>query len=274
VTSAVVTACAPVHLRARDWLALQALSLWPHGAYLIERALDGSDDPLGLVALATAAGLVAWRADALRMSPQPGWLLAAIGGTVAANTAWVLGLPALVAGVIAALALGASIVAWWPDARARLPLAGLLLLALPLVATLQFYVGYPLRLITAEASAWVLQALGIEASRSGASMLVDGRLVIVDAPCSGVQMAWWGYFSACAMAAATRLGDAATLRRLPWVGLLVLLANVLRNSVLVALEARPEGLAGASHAAIGLAVLALVMLGAAGLMQRRNGVSA
>jgi exosortase/archaeosortase family protein len=208
------------------------------------------------------------------MSPQPGWLLAAIGGTVAANTAWVLGLPALVAGVIAALALGASIVAWWPDARARLPLAGLLLLALPLVATLQFYVGYPLRLITAEASAWVLQALGIEASRSGASMLVDGRLVIVDAPCSGVQMAWWGYFSACAMAAATRLGDAATLRRLPWVGLLVLLANVLRNSVLVALEARPEGLAGASHAAIGLAVLALVMLGAAGLMQRRNGVSA
>jgi exosortase/archaeosortase family protein len=274
VSSAVITACAPVHLRARDWLALQALALWPHGAYLIERALDGSDDPLGLVALATAAVLVAWHADTLRLVPNLGWQLAAIAGTLAANAAWLLGVPALAAGMIAALALGAAVAAWWPDERARLPLMGLLLLALPLVATAQFYVGYPLRLVTAEASAWILQTLGIDAVRSGTSMWVDGQLVIVDAACSGVQMAWWGYFTACATAAATRLGDAATARRLPLVGLVVLGANVLRNSVLVALEARPEGLPAAAHEAIGAGVLALVMIGAAALMRRRPGEAA
>jgi len=61
-----------------------------------------------------------------------------------------------------------------------------MVLALPLVSSLQFYAGYPLRLITAQASTWLLQAGGWTAARSGTAMLVDGRLVIVDAPCSGL----------------------------------------------------------------------------------------
>lgn len=270
MTSAVVTACAPVRLRARDWLVLQALALWPHGAYLIERALDGSDDPLGLLALASAVGLVAWRSAQLRLVPRLPWMAVAIGCTLLANAAWVLGVPALFAGLLASLAIAAALAAWWPQARALTPLVGLLLLALPLVATLQFYVGFPLRVVTAEASAWVLQVVGIDAWRSGASMLVGDRLVIVDAPCSGVQMAWWGYFTACTLASTHGLPDGAFLRRLPLVGLAVLAANVLRNSVLVALESRSAGLAPALHEGIGLATLALVAIGAAVLLQQRT----
>ena len=131
------------------------------------------------------------------------------------------------------------------------PLVGLLVLALPLVSSLQYYGGYPLRVLTAELSAWCLQAVGITAERSGASMLVRGQLVIVDAPCSGVQMVWLAYFCACAFAALTSLRDSAVLKRLPFIGALVLLGNVLRNSVLVALESRPQGLDPALHQAIG-----------------------
>lgn len=275
MTAAAITPCAPVRLRARDWLALQALALWPHGAYLVERALDGSDDPLGLLALAAAAGLVAWQADAWRLVPRLRWLALAIALTLAANAAWVLAVPALAAGVLAALALGASLAAWWPApalaARPLAPLIGLLLLALPLIASLQFYIGYPLRVMTAEASSWALQAAGLDAWRSGASMQVSGRLVIVDAPCSGVQLAWWGYFTACASAAVSSLRDLQFLRRLPIVGVLVMLANVARNSVLVALEARPDGLSAPLHQAIGLAALALTCLGVGALMARRAG---
>lgn len=275
MSAATLTACAPVRLRAGDWLALQALALWPHGAYLVERALDGSDDPLGLLALATAAGVVAWRSEALRLVPRLRWLALAIGLTIAANLAWVLALPALAAGVLAMLALGASLAAWWPaaavSARPLAPVVGLLLLALPLVASLQFYVGYPLRVVTAEASSWALQSVGIDALRSGASMQVDGRLVIVDAPCSGVQMAWWGYFTACAIAAMSRLGNTDFLRRLPLVGVLVLLANVARNSVLVALESQSDAPSALTHPAIGLVALALVCLGVGALMARRAG---
>jgi exosortase/archaeosortase family protein len=73
-------------------------------------------------------------------------------------------------------------------------------------------------------------------------------------------MAWLAYFSACAAAALTGRGDASFLRRLPLVGALVLAGNVLRNSVLVALEARPQGLAAGVHEAIGLALLAAVCI--------------
>jgi exosortase/archaeosortase family protein len=90
-------------------------------------------------------------------------------------------------------------------------------------------------------------------------MTVAGQLVIVDAPCSGVQMAWLAYFAACAVAAFTPLRDANLLRRLPLVSLLVLTGNVLRNTVLVALEARPQGLASALHEAIGLVFVLLVI---------------
>jgi exosortase/archaeosortase family protein len=159
---------------------------------------------------------------------------------------------------MAALALASGAIAWLPSRWPRLPLVGLALLALPLVSSLQYYGGYPLRLITAELSAWVMQLLGFAAQRSGASMVVNGQLVIVDAPCSGVQMVWMAYFCACSVAAFAALRDSRFALRLPLVGLAVLVGNVLRNSVLVALESRPQGLSDALHEVVGLGALALV----------------
>lgn len=250
--------CRPVRLNAIDWLALQLLALWPHGRYLAERAFDGSDDPLGLLALAAVAALVVWQRQRLRLTPHFGWLIASMVLALAANGAWWAGAPALLSSLLAALSLAAALLAWWPSDRARLPLAGLVVLALPWIASLQFYLGWPLRVLTAQLSAWVLQLTGFDAARSGASMLVNGQLVIVDAPCSGVQMAWLAYFTACAAAAIGGLSDRRFIRRAPLVGALVLGGNVLRNSVLVALESRPQGLGSAWHEAIGLVVLALI----------------
>jgi exosortase/archaeosortase family protein len=250
--------CAPVRVGAAGWLALHAATFWPQGLWIGRRVADGSDDPLGLAA-AAALLLWLWRAkDRLRVTPRLPWLGAAAALTLAA-TAAVFVAPPLVAAALAALALAAHLAAWLPARSPRLALAGLALLALPLIASLQFYVGYPLRVFTAQFSAWLLQAAGVAAERSGAAMTVAGRLVIVDAPCSGVQMAWLAYFAACAMAAFAPLRDVNLLRRLPLVGLLVLAGNVLRNTVLVALEARPQGLAPALHEAIGIGVLVVVL---------------
>ena len=60
------------------------------------------------------------------------------------------------------------------------------------------------------------------------------------------------------MAALAGRRDAAFLKRLPWVGAIVLAGNVLRNTALVALEAGPRGLAPAWHEAIGLAMVVVV----------------
>ena len=263
-------ACRPVRLGAPDWLALHALALWPHGAYLVQRAFDSSDDPLGLLALAAVAALVVWQRHALRLTPRLPWLMASMAIALAANGAWWAGVPALLASLLAALSLACALLAWWPATQPRLPLAGLVVLALPWIASLQFYLGFPLRVITAQLSAWGLQLAGFDAARSGASMIVNNRLVIVDAPCSGVQMAWLAYFTACAAAAATGLADRLFVRRAAWVGAIVLAGNVLRNSVLVALEARPGGLSAVWHESIGLVVLALVCASVLWLVQRKE----
>lgn len=250
--------CAPVRVGALGWLALHAATFWPQGLWIGRRVADGSDDPLGIAA---AAALLVWlwrTKDALRIVPQLPWLGAAAALTLA-TTAALFVAPPLVAALLGALALAAHLAAWLPPRSPRLALAGLALLTLPLVASLQFYVGYPLRVFTAQFSAWLLQAVGVAAERSGAAMTVAGHLVIVDAPCSGVQMAWLAYFAACAVAAFAPLRDANLLRRLPLVSLLVLAGNVLRNTVLVALEARPQGLAPALHEAVGLVFVVLVI---------------
>ncbi|MBE7420517.1 MAG: exosortase Q [Ideonella sp.] len=267
MTQARALACRPVRLHATGWLALHALALWPHGRYLAERAFDGSDDPLGLLALAAVAACVAWQRAQLRLTPRHGWLVAALLLALIANGLWWWGLPVLAASLLAAASLACALLAWWPAAQPKLPLAALVVLALPWIASLQFYLGWPLRVLTAQLSALGLQLAGYDAARSGASMLVNGQLVIVDAPCSGVQLAWLAYFTAAAAAAATSLPDRRFARRIGWVGAIVLAGNVLRNSVLVALEARPQGLAPAWHEAIGLVALALVCAGVLALMR-------
>jgi exosortase/archaeosortase family protein len=270
VSVAHTLSCRPVRLGATEWLALHAIALWPHGAYLVRRAIDGSDAPLGLLALGAVAALVAWHRHSLRLTPRLGWLTASMVCALVANGAWWAGVPALLASLLAALSLVCALLAWWPTAQPRAPLAGLVVLALPWIASLQFYLGFPLRVLTAQLSAWGLQWAGYDAARDGASMVVNGQLVIVDAPCSGVQMAWLAYFTACAAAAATGQRDRVFVRRAAGVGAIVLAGNVVRNSLLVALEARPSGLSAAAHEAIGLAVLGTVCIAVLALMQRRE----
>ena len=253
---------------AAGWLALQAAALTPTWLWMAARLRDGSDDPLGLLALAALAVLVWQCRRDLRASPRLGWLALAAVGTVAA-TLLRTSLPPLAASLLAVLALAFGLMAFLPRRVAAAPVAGLAVLALPLLSSLQFYAGYPLRVVTAEASRWLL-APAFEVAREGTTLLVDGRLVIVDAPCSGVQMAWLGYFTACAVALWAGRSDRAFAARLPMVGMLVLAGNILRNSVLVAFEGAGHPMVSWAHNTFGLAVLALVCGGIAWAMAPRR----
>ena len=244
-------------LRAGLGLAAFAVALWPHWRWAAARLGDGSDDPLGLIALAVLALAFARFAPRLRAEPAPVWLAIAVLLTSLATVSGLFA-PALVAALLAALGFAAALAAFAPPGVPVLPLAGLATLALPVVSSLQFYAGYPLRVVTAEASRWLLGAAGFDASREGSAMLVDGRLVIVDAPCSGVQMVWMAWFCACAVAAWRDLPDRAFAKRLAFVGAIVLAGNIVRNTLLVGLEARGASLGPGQHEAIGMIVLGLV----------------
>lgn len=250
------------------WLALLSAALWPTGWWMTRRMVDGSDDPLGVLALAALGGVVWQHRRALRPAPRLGWLALALAGAVAA-TALRGDMPPLANALVALLALAAGLLAFLPARVASAPVLGLAVLSLPLLASLQFYAGYPLRVVTAEASRWLL-AGAHEVTRSGSTLVVNGQRVIVDAPCSGVQMVWLGYFTACVVALYGRRDTRAFLTRLPAVGLLVLTGNVLRNTVLVAGGTAGTPLPGWAHDAVGLAVLAAVCASIAWFMARER----
>ncbi len=246
------------------WLALLALALWPTWWWMGQRMVDGSDDPLGVLALAALATVLWQHRHQLRAAPRLGLQAAALAGAVL-TTVLHGQLPDLLVGLVSLLSLALGLLAFLPARVATAPVLGLSVLSLPLLASLQFYAGFPLRVVTAEASRWLL-SVAHTVERTGSSLVVNGQLVIVDAPCSGVQMAWLGYFTACAVALAVGRSNRSFVLRLPVVSGLVLLGNVLRNTVLVALQASGVHLPAWGHDAIGLLVLGAVCAGIAWAM--------
>lgn len=226
-----------------------ALALWPHGAWMARRLTDGSDEPWGILALATAVLLVGheWRRLA---TPGRGALLASAALALAAAFArhW---LPALGAAAIAMMALATFLGAARRD-RPAAPLASLLLLALPVIATLQFYLGYPLRVVTATLAAPLLQGLSFDVQAAGAALAFDGRLVLVDPPCAGIGMLWVGAYTAALLSCLHRASTRRTLATAVVAAASVFVANVARNVALFFPEALGLGWPAWTHAAIGL----------------------
>ena len=185
-----VIACRPTYRRAAGWLVLAA-ALWPHGRWIVRRVADGSDEsarPGRSGRAGAAAG--AWRGAATgRAAPRLAGAPRRRGASRRTPRLFVP--PPLVCGLVAALALAAGLMAWQPASASRRAAVGLLLLALPLIASLQYYAGFPLRVLTAQASAWLLQAAGFAAERSGAAMLVKGGSSSSTHPARGCRWRGW-----------------------------------------------------------------------------------
>jgi exosortase/archaeosortase family protein len=238
--------------RALWMLGALIAALWPHWAYVAQRLVDGSDEPWGILALLTVVALMARDRSLLQLPTR---------SALAASAAVAhLVLPDLAAAAIAMLALGLYLV--HALRRPAAALVVLLLLALPLIASLQFYLGFPLRLAVAEASSALLSLAGIDATAAGASIVHDGTTVLIDAPCAGIGMLWLGSYTAALLSYLGRADARGTLVNGTVAAFLVLLANVARNTVLFFPEAGLVDWPAWSHEAVGMAafVAAIVPL--------------
>jgi len=238
-------------------LAALALALWPHWSWMAQRLTDGSDEPWGLLALITVLGLIGreWR---LLTVPPPAALIATAALALAAAVAR-LWLPPLAAAAVAMGAVATFLVNARRD-RPATPIGALLLLALPVIASLQFYFGYPLRLVTAALAAPVLRAVGFAVEATGAALAYDGRLVLVDPPCAGIGMLWVGAYTAALL---SYLGTASARRTFvngAVAAACVFFANVARNVALFFPEALDLGRPGWTHALIGLVAFGVALL--------------
>jgi exosortase/archaeosortase family protein len=110
------------------------------------------------------------------------------------------------------------------------------MLSLPVVATLQFYLGFPMRAATAWCTAGLLQLGGTAIEARGTILHWAGDDVLLDAPCSGIRMLWMTLFLVSLLAAAHRLPGWRYLRLLHFGAGAVFVVNVARSIVLFFLE--------------------------------------
>ena len=278
--------------------ALHVATLWPLWPWLYARWSDGSGEGWGALAWLLAVHALSAQSHANRREPtspiarpparpfansrdaylplaqRSPWLSCAL---LLAYTAAYPFCPPLVRSGIAMLSLAATAAPLWLGRPFSWPLAGLLVLGLPLEATLQFYFGYPLRFLVAEASAPLLATLGLDASAQGTQLAAGGLMVEVDGPCSGLKMLRTGLVLSCFVALRWRLGALGWAAHLALTVAALVFANVLRATslfVLALLSAEPPDF---FHAGTGLiafaAVLGLQLLAIHRLAPRRVAVA-
>jgi exosortase/archaeosortase family protein len=246
--------------RALEFICL-ILAFWPIWLWYASRISDASDEPWGLISLATAiCFLYEGRSekrdedDAHPIGPALVLLYIAVFAFA----------PNLILSLIVVLSL------WFilPGARSmpnRAGICGLLLISLPIIPSLNFYGGYPLRFLTAAGASQMLHLLGLAVSQDGTMLTVQSKMVAIDAPCSGISMLWAAMFVTLLLSAWMKMRWKPTFLLCLLSFGIIMVGNVIRAATLVVYDGMTlrYPLLGLSkleprvHIALGLVIFAL-----------------
>jgi exosortase/archaeosortase family protein len=176
--------------------------------------------------------------------------------------------PQLVSCELAAAALACAMLSVLPrDIRSRCwGIAVLVLLSMHVSTSVEFFVGYPLRVL----STWLAAAMLGPVAQSYGTGLTDGvNLYYVDAPCSGIHMLTYSLIMAAGAAALLRLSPGRTIMLLIAAAAVAVFGNAHRASTLFFID-EPDG---GIHTLIGLIVFVecqLILIALAFFLRRRQ----
>jgi exosortase/archaeosortase family protein len=251
-------------IRAETLLAIELLAFWPVWRWYVHRLSDQSDEAWGIVALVTAVLFIFLRGPesgsgvAKSAHAQPGQRLILPAMLLLCYSLSYHFLSPLPRAAIAVTAIAATISAFRFGRRLHLGVWGLLLLALPVVASLQFYLGFPMRAVVARLAAPMLQLNGFAVTPEGASLNWNGDLILIDAPCSGVKMLWTGFYLTCALACYYKLNAKRTVLACVATFGAIIIGNTFRAAALFYVEAGAANLSlpNWTHEGVGVVVFA------------------
>ncbi|MBI1271243.1 hypothetical protein GC174_12505 [bacterium] len=245
--------------------ALIFVSFWPVYIWYLERSTDGSDEPLGLLALIACFLSVGLRARGKKVKEGGNEFFLYLA--IASFLFYILsfsGSSKMVSAAFAVVTLTAS-----ASALIMPLLAGeycLALISLPVIASLNFFIGFPLRALSAKLASISLSLGNVSARAEGTMLVFKDQMVAVDAPCSGIKMLWFSVFTAALTASYLKLSPLKTGALLIVSVVFSVIANTLRVTALFYLE---TGLISHEstlfeeaflHQAIGLVVFLLLIL--------------
>ena len=237
------------------------VGFWPVWVWYVQRLLDKSDEPLGIVALLTLAVMLILHRDRLvYRAVSPALLVVLLLYFVSLFVA-----AKLFSALLAVVALGLFLSGGKITKGLTPGDWCLIVLSLPVVASLNFYLGYPLRLAVTACAVPLLNINGFAASCQGTSICWSNQVVEIDAPCSGIRMLWAGLYLAATLASlrCLTLRNGFLFMALSVVAALV--ANVLRVTSLFYLEtgviSLPDQYNTAVHEGVGVAVFFMLAIG-------------
>ena len=246
------------------YLLCALLALHPVFIWMARRAVDGSDEPWGLFALCGAIVVVTRSARQEELVENPNfWSFPSVLLLYIVSLWWFSPLPRA---LIAMTALALLCMSLFQRNRFNLGLVVLFWLSLPLMASLQFYGGYPLRVLVAELAGHLLRLSGEPVTRVGVHLQQGGHVVSVDAACSGLKMLWSGGVATALLVSWFSLPPLRALAALTSAAAILIVANVFRAAALFQWEVRHEQwmhlpLAHLVHSAIGLVLFAFAVMG-------------
>ena len=255
--------CVMLMKNRRLLLALQLAAFWPVWRWYCARVTDSTDEMWGVLALTTVL-VLSWRgrasvqetneraAQEMKEALLPSTLLLLLYCAVYGL------LPPLARAGLAVTSLGFTLSAVRFGRRFEPGRLGLMYLALPLVPTLQFYGGYPLRMLVAGVAAPLIRLNGFAVVQQGTCLNWGGQLIWIDAPCSGVRMLWTGLYLACTLACIYGLRCFKTLLVLALALPAIILGNIFRAVALFYIEAGIIKLPGWAHEYAGVVAFLIV----------------
>lgn len=239
-------------------LGIQLLAFWEVWHWYISRAVYSWDQSWGILAFVTALAFLLAPREPLPLGERSLLLPALLVTTYAATY---LIFPPLARAAIAFTALAITTSSIRFGELFHPGLFGLFWLSLPTIPTLQFFGGYPMRVVVAEVTAPILRLSGFAVVAEGTCLNWSGQLIWIDAPCSGIKMLWVGLFLMFVILCLYEVPRLRTLLLLPLVALVIMGANVFRAVALFYLEAGVLKLPAWGHEYAGLVAFVLEAAG-------------
>lgn len=244
------------------------LAFWEAWRLLALRVDSGVDAlPLLLVLAAVSVPLIRRLRSKYALQPVNVFHISVGLASYIGATLWA---PPLIRIAIAAVTVLTAIHQLGTGRRPGAPFVGLLLLALPVLPSLEFFLAYPLRVASAEITAGLLRMNGFPIAVEGVALRWGDALVQFDAACSGVRMLWGALFLTSAVALIAEyparryaLLIAATIP-------LTIFANALRAASLFYIEADAAAMSlpPVAHELTGVAAFAMLAVALLGLGTR------
>jgi len=213
---------------------IQMLVFWPVWQWYLAKLGDPAEDAAVLVALGTAGVFLLWKKSAQKHPQIP--LRVPIILLLFYTVTFHLFSPLLRA-MIAIITLSYTLNSWRFGDRFQPWLYGLLLLSLPVLSPMQFYLSYPLRIIVGRLATLFLQLFGFQVVFEGIAFNWGGEHIWLDELCSGIRKLWAGLYFTFALVAFYDLKTKKTVAVTGFAVLAFIMANVLRTTFLFYVKA-------------------------------------